>query len=288
MSIINNIFFRIYLGFIIASLSTSVFTNMNSTGTASASPNLKTLNNWSNNVLAMLLMPIYIPYRMCNYIYNNFDLVLTKIHDFFKFIFVDVICDKIIMNVVKFFEYIYKTLIVPFFRYVFVDIIYEQIILNVIKLFEYINKTLIVPFFRYVFVDIIYEQIILNVIKLFDYMCEILSSFLRMFLNAITASFYQVCNLLEWGWNMFLYYIAYPVFDVITFIYNLGTGTLLKIWLTIVNMYDVCINVLYNVYIGISDTLSDIWVSLLITFKIVYDNMTVSIMQSWERLMNLF
>ena len=256
MSIINNIFFRIYLGFIIASLSTSVFTNMNSTGTASASPNLKTLNNWSNNVLAMLLMPIYIPYRMCNYIYNNFDLVLTKIHDFFKFIFVDVICDKIIMNVVKFFEYIYKTLIVPFFRYVFVDIIYEQIILNVIKLF--------------------------------DYMCEILSSFLRMFLNAITASFYQVCNLLEWGWNMFLYYIAYPVFDVITFIYNLGTGTLLKIWLTIVNMYDVCINVLYNVYIGISDTLSDIWVSLLITFKIVYDNMTVSIMQSWERLMNLF
>ena len=135
MSIINNIFFRIYLGFIIASLSTSVFTNMNSSGNVLDSPNLKTLNNWSNNVLAVLLMPVYIPYRMCNYIYNNFDLVLTKIHDFFKFIFVDVIYDKIIINVVRFFEYIHKNLIVPFFRYVFVDVIYKQIILNVNRRF---------------------------------------------------------------------------------------------------------------------------------------------------------
>jgi len=87
---------------------------------------------------------------------------------------------------------------------------------------------------------------------------------------------------------MFLYYIVYPISNIITYIYNFAINILFKIWLIIVDMYEVCTNILYNVYIGISNTLSDIWVSLLITFKIIYDNITASIIQSWYRLMNLF
>lgn len=69
MSIINNVFFKIYLGLIIVSLSTSVFTNMCSNENVLESSKLKILNNYSNNILAGLLMLVYIPYRVCDYIY---------------------------------------------------------------------------------------------------------------------------------------------------------------------------------------------------------------------------
>jgi hypothetical protein len=263
----NNNFFKIYLGLIIISLSTSVFTNMYSNKDVLESSNLKTLNNCSNNVLAGLLMPVYIPYRICKYIYNNFNLILTKIYNLFKFIFVDVIYDRIIINVIKLFDLI-LTKIYDLFKFILVDVIYDRIIINIINLFEYISKNLIVPFFKF-----ITRQIKLNLIMLFDY----LFGKLLPFLNAIITSFYQVCDLLVWGWNMFLYYIVYPIINTITNIYNLIIDILLKISIIIVD-------ILYNLYIG----LSDIWCSLVTTFESIYNNIILSIIQSWDRLMNLF
>ena len=181
--IINNVFFKIYVGLIIAFLTTSVCTNMYLQGKSQKiqnsreSPNINFLNECSNNALAVLLLPAYVTYKSCNYAYNNFDLIFIKIQEFFKYIFDDILYKKIILNVIRMFEYVYDNFIVPFVR-AFIDIIYEHIVLNMVRLvkyicvntiqfletiFNYICNRLVIPFVR-LFVDTI-QQIILNIIR---------------------------------------------------------------------------------------------------------------------------
>ena len=112
---------QIYGGLILSSLLFSMCTNFYTQKT----PNEPTtdLQNITNNVIAILLMPIYIPYRIGRYIYYNFDLIVDKFIVFGKNILdlvtnlytylrnkFGVLCENI-LHVLRFLFNIYKKVV---------------------------------------------------------------------------------------------------------------------------------------------------------------------------------
>lgn len=265
MSLLTNIL-KIYFLLVVVSLSTSVCTNIGLQNTNSSS-SLVIVNDYANNVLATLLMPIYIPYRVAHYIYNNFDMIVQKLQLFIKYIFKDIIFEflkYIYLNfvvpvwefIVKCIEYVYMNYVIPFMRFIF-DIIYE-----LIKWIERFYLNYIVPIWR---------TIINAIIDLIEWICDhLIMPVLRMIRNAFIETCSQVLNLLRWGWDMFLDYVVYPVVDLMRYMYSFSTGTLLSVWNSI------------------TATLWNIWSSLTVTLTNVYNIVTLSVTNSWNKLVNLF
>lgn len=268
MSLFTNIL-KIYFLLIVVSLSTSVITNI---GLQNTSPNqtnssLTIVNEYANNVLATLLMPVYIPYRIACYIYNNFDMIVQKLQAFIKYIFKDIIYELlkyIYLNfvipvwelMVKCIEYVIDNCVIPFIRFI-LDVIY--------KLLEWLD------YFYHNFIMPIWKTIINAIIDLIEWICNhLVIPVLRMIVNAFIETGCQVLNLLRWGWDMFLYYLVYPVIDLMRYMYNFSTGILISVWNSIIV------------------TLWNIWNSLTVTLISVYNNITMSIIQCWDKLMNMF
>ncbi len=329
---LKNILFMLYIPLVITFLSISVCTNMYSYKNTQQIENnnfATNLNQLSNNALAILFMPMYFSYRIITYIYNNFDMLMEqlmlKIQLICRTIFVDIIYKLIILNIYNFIDYVYVNIFVPFIRFIFidviykliilnvynfirfifVDIIYEQILLNVYNFIrfifidvickiiipklqnfiEYVYTNLVIPLLRFIFVDIIYKQILLNIYNFIEYVSiEII--------NAVIKTFYQVLELLRWAWMLLLNYVVYPVVDIISYLYSLSTNTIyntyIKISNTLANVYNSLILVFNYTYFQISNTLINIWNSLTITLNNVYDNLTISITQTWNRFVNIF
>lgn len=114
--------FKLYCSLIILCLSISVLTNQ--------SDRFIQVNEWSNNIVAFLLMPIYIPYRMIKYVVLNFDAIVEKI--LLKF-------TNIIANIIRWLENIkYIIFIKPYLTMIlivnFLCFIKDSIIITMNKI----------------------------------------------------------------------------------------------------------------------------------------------------------
>ena len=297
-SLFNNTPFRVYLLLTITFLSISMCTNnytQNITQT-SENDNIVILNQLSNDVVAVLLMPIYISYRSVNYIYNNFDKIINQLTTFIRYIVIDILYEKIILNIYNFIEYCYTTILLPFLRYIFVDILYEKIILNIYNFIEYCYTTIFLPFLRYIFVDIfsniynlinyIYTNIIVSFLRyLFDAIYDIIYCvyvnvfvpFIIIIKNVIINTFNNVIELLIWGWNILVSYVVLPIYNMILYLYSIFTGTFIKI----LNSLMMTLNDMYL-------QISNIFDSLIVTLNNAYIIMIDRLTQSWNNLTNLF
>ncbi len=327
---LKNILFFVYLPLVVTLLSISVCSNMYLHGNTQKVENnnfITTLNQLSNNALAILFMPGYFSYRTIVYIYNNFDMIMEqimlKIQSFFRIIYS--VYELIVLNIYNFIEYAYTKLFVPFIRFIFIDIIYKLIILNVYNFVTHIYHNIVVPFIRFIFVDVIYKLILVNIYNFIKYTYDnllfpllrfiivdviykiilvniynciiyiytnILVKLYEVVTNAIVKSFYQILELLRWGWTLFLDYLVYPVMDLISYLHSLSTNAIYNMYIKISDilssMYNTSILIFNYTYEQISNTLVNIWNSLAITVNNVYDNITISFTQTWARLANMF
>ncbi len=303
---LKNILFFVYLPLVVTFMSISVCSNMYLHGNTQKVENnnfITTLNQLSNNALAILFMPGYFSYRTIVYIYNNFDMIMEqlmlKIQLFFRFIFIDIIYKLIILNICNFIEYAYTKLFVPFIRFIFIDVIYKLIILNIYNFIEYAYTKLFVPFIRFIFIDVIYKLIILNIYNFIEYTytnllfpllrfifvdviykiilvniynciiyiyTNILVKLYEVVTDAIVKSFYQILELLKWSWNLFLDYLVYPVMDIISYLHSLST------------------NAIYNMYIKISDTLSSMYNTSILVFNYTIEQISNTLANIWNSL----
>ena len=230
-------------------------TNLNKNQNAVMENGLTTLNELSNNGLAVLLLPVYVPYRCIKYGYNHFDLIVE---------WMTLQINKIICN------------IIDSFRFIFVDVIYKIIILNVVHFCEYMYENVIIVF---------YNTIINGIVRSFYQILELLEYFWNLFCDWVI---YPIGNILNYLYTK----MTNGFITLFVTLHKFCTGVLYKMYNGISNalstIWDSLATTFIALYNVMSNTLSTIWDSLTTTLTVIYDNICISIMRSWNAFINMF
>jgi hypothetical protein len=221
---------KIYCSVILASLLVSIVTNN------SRVPILLQLNELSNNMVAFLLMPIYIPYRMIKHVILNFDSIMLRIYTMLK---------PIVVKLYRFVKYLYDKLIIVCDKVV--DILHK--ILNVIEQLWRLFVTYIV---NPIYDAIVHICTVLKpfIVNLFNYLYDKLLIIIDVILSNIVDTLRKILNIMELLWLLFVTYIVYPIYDVMITLYNSLISALTHIYYILGVSYDVIchtINKIYNI-----------------------------------------
>jgi len=264
------------------------------------------LNYVSENSLAVLFMPQFMVYRTGRYVYNNFDKIViyiqTKVRTFIKYVVIDILYEKILVSIFNFAKYVFTDIIIPTLEFLNerLKIIVDYIIDKILHLVEYILREIIVPclkiFHKYAlfvidfleeYIRAIINFIIDNIQYLVKYIWNnIIVPFCRIIRDAIIKSIYQIFEILEWLWDLFLRYLVYPLIDLYWYIYSLSSGVVYKIYCAMCDIFNSIMEIVYSVYNNIIVILIDIWNSMIVTLCNVYDNIVISLTNAWTKLVN--
>ena len=195
---------------------------------------IHTINKGANNAVALLWMPIYIPYKAVEYIWLNLDFIMNQIEKLVIWIVFDII--------VPIGRWINDKL-----HYIFVDVLLNAII---IPLGRWIFDTL-----HYIFVDVLLNAIIVPLVRwIFDTLYYIIVDVIinaiivplgRWIFDAIQSSLYNIWLVLQWFWNLFLDYIVYPFGNRL---YNIYIACYNAFWGSCNYIYDIAATYSYIIW----------------------------------------
>ncbi len=230
--------FQIYVFLTITALTSSVVTNICMDGASF----LQKVNAKSNDLLAGLLMPVYIPYRLCCYIFNNWEEIVTYLCGtivpvvervgrlltrFLRDVIVPIVKNvgHLIKHLYNLVEWIFTTFIVTPIEWIldtFVVVPFEWILTHVRVLIDWFGGKFLLFLKQLIdYVDCILQvlrSVCVILLDLWENIVVILSNVLRWFCN-------NVFGVLQFIWEN----IVTPLFDVLQFIWEHTVVALLNV-----------------------------------------------------------